>query len=438
MPATPEPSDRRSSWQALLRDAAEPLFLLNRRRRLLYANPAWEKLTGLALSEARGQACRRRSARSEPGQQTLALLAPPPEALAGQPCSVRRRAPGAAGVVWWDIAFFPWGGGDGPAAILGKIRPVAAPGPAHAALPEKLMQLRQRDSQEYRLENLAGDGPLMQRLAEQVRLAAATALPVWIQGPPGSGKEWLARAIHHAAPRREAYFAGIAADRLPAGALAELLHEAPRRWHIGTLYVKNPERLPREVQTLLLQALDAGEEAPRIIAGSSAVATSEIREGRLLPELHCRLSALSLQVPALIERLEDMPRLLERLLPRAREAAGGNAGASVTGVAAETIELLRLHGWPGNLTELYEVLLSACGRATGERLEPGDLPFYLQQAPLPAEQPLPLDEVLEKVERRLIALALKLSQDNKTRAAELLAIWRPRLVRRMGQLGMDV
>jgi PAS domain S-box-containing protein len=432
MPATPEPSDRRSSWQALLRDAAEPLFLLSRRRRLLYANPAWEKLTGLLLSEVRGQTCRRRAAPSEPSAQALAMLAPPPEALAGQPCSVRRRAPSSAGVVWWDIAFFPWGDADGPSAILGKIQSLAAAGPAHAALPEKLMQLRHRVNQEYRLDNLAGDGPRMQRLAEQVRLAAATNLPAWIQGPSGSGKEWLARAIHHAGPHRETYFADIVADRLPAGVLAELLHQAPRRWRLGTLYVRKPERLPREVQSLLLQTLDAEGESPRIIAGSSASAESEIAAGRLLPELHGRLSALTLQVPALAERLGDVPRLLERLLPRAREAAA----AKVTGVAPDTVELLLRHAWPGNLTELYESLRGACGRATGERIEPGDLPFYLQQAPLPAEQPIPLDEVLEKVERRLIALALKLSQDNKTRAAELLAIWRPRLMRRIEQLGL--
>jgi PAS domain S-box-containing protein len=428
-----ESHERKGRWQSLFRDAAEPLFLLSRNRRLLYANLAWEKLTGLALAEVRGQTCRRRATGGERAEQVLAALAPPPEALAGQCCTLRRRgiAP-TGGVVWWDLAFFPWSDAKGPQAILGKISSLPTDVPPHAALPEKLMQLRQRVNLEYRLENLPSASAPMQRVVEQIRLAATTSLPVWLQGPPGSGKEWVARTIHHMSPRREMHFAAVAGDQAPASVVAELLHEAKRRWHVGTIYLRRPERLPREAQELVLQALRGDGDQPRIIAGSAAEPQAEVNEGRLLHELYCGLSALMISMPSLTHRCEDLPRLLERLLPRALQAAG-KSGLSL---GADTVALLRQHAWPGNITELYEVLAAACTRAGGERLEPADLPFYVQQAPLPAEQPIPLDEVLEKVERRLIELALKLGQGNRTRAAELLAIWRPRLLRRMEQLGL--
>ena len=97
---------------------------------------------------------------------------------------------------------------------------------------------------------------------------------------------------------------------------------------------------------------------------------------------------------------------------------------------------LRSHSFPANLGELVGVLGSACRRAKEGRIELGDLPFHLKQNALPAERRLPLDTLLEQVERRLIELALKLTQNNQTRAAELLEVWRPRLVRRMQKFGL--
>jgi DNA-binding NtrC family response regulator len=214
--------------------------------------------------------------------------------------------------------------------------------------------------------------------------------------------------------------------------LTEALHDDGRRFQLGGVYLHCPERLPRELQAQLAQRLQSGD-GPRLFAGSAAVPEEEMRAGRLLPELYCRVSAVTIALPALRDRIGDLPSLVERLLPRAAEAAA----TKVTGVAAETLALLQQHDWPGNLDELHETLTTACQRAQGERIAAGDLPFYLQRGETPPSEPaLPLDEILEKVERRLIDLALRLSKQNKTRAAELLKIWRPRLVRRLEQFGV--
>jgi transcriptional regulator with PAS, ATPase and Fis domain len=417
-------------WQA----AAEPIFLLNGQRRLLYANPAWEQAVGVTFAEARGRVCRRRAAASavELLEQVLSALAPPPEAMLGRRCQTRRRAPGKA-LAWWEVDYFPWSNAESVHGILGKLHVIQEIGLAHAALPEKLVQLRARTHRAYGLESWASDEPAMHRLVAQLRLAAQTRLPALILGPPGSGKIWAARTIHHLSAERESFFAAFDA-RLPAAALAELLASS-RSLRLGTLFVRNVERLPRDAQALLVQRLETepSELEPRLLAGSAADLDAEVRGGRLLPELHCRLSALTLQVPALADQLADLPRLLDTILPRASDAAD----RKIHSVSAAALEQLRRHAWPGNQRELYDVLVQACQRASGGPIGVDDLPFYLRNMPVPRESPLPLDETLAKVERRLIELAMRLAQDNKTRAAELLAIWRPRLVRRLEQFEAD-
>ncbi len=147
------------------------------------------------------------------------------------------------------------------------------------------------------------------------------------------------------------------------------------------------------------------------------------------------LATLTIRLPPLRERKPDLPRLVERLLER----AGLAAERTVTGLTPAAWDVLRAYPWPGNLGELYGVLVGACGRTPGERIDASDLPLYLRLSPRPAEADavrLPLKELLEGAERRLIELALRRAGGNKSRAAELLAIWRPLLLRRMAALGI--
>src|SRR5258708_4603164 len=90
-------------WQTFFQHAAQPIFLLNRRRRILFVNRAWEACAGLKLADVRGRACRRRSASAtiEKADAILSACAPPADALDGRPCDVRRRAPSSAD--WWTI-----------------------------------------------------------------------------------------------------------------------------------------------------------------------------------------------------------------------------------------------------------------------------------------------------------------------------------------------
>jgi DNA-binding NtrC family response regulator len=493
-------------WQAFFQNTALPLFLLNRRRRILFVNRAWESCTGLALRDVRGRVCRRRSASAglEKEEAILSACAPPADALGGRACQARRRAPGSGN--WWEIQFLPLGSpppGEGVGTrgeaeaptrergsqfagggILGTIRVLAAPADVPLAIPEKLMALRDRQTTRYRLDD-DGAAPLsatMRRVHEQARLAAQTRLPIMLLGEAGAGKQWLARAIHFLARQTDAplsNFACLDAERLPAALVEEFLFgknvdfrsQISDDWRtpattlqseicnlkshaFGTIYLREPAHLPREIQSRLAETLSMQYrlqgEAPTRERGSQLEGTSEnpglprlivgfrldpriaVQAGRLLEELYYAVSTITITIPPLRERLGELPRFIEIFLQRTRELQVH----AVHGVSGEAMNALRGHGWPDNLRELQEILSNACRRAKTERIELGDLSYYLKQAALPPERRLPLDKLLEEVERRLIALALKLTQNNQTRAAELLEIWRPRLVRRMEKFGL--
>lgn len=462
-------------WQALFQQCREPLFVLNRKRRVLFVNRAWEKLTGVDASEARRWVCTRRQHVAEgPGAAVARALWPPSEALLGSMARARRLFEGSQGPCWWDIEFFPLRGDDGLLGILGKITgpPLQAavsflplpealrllhdrlaarlPGEESAQLwrPERLVGLRESAAGHYRLDLVSSPLPAVQRVFDQARLASRTRVPVLLAGERGTGKHWLARAIHYHGPDRERVVAVLDCAHLPAGTVAELLLGAGGLWQrpgVGTVYLKEPSRLPHELQGRLHDLLaETGAESapgagPRVIAGMSADAAADVRAGRLLEKLACVLGTLLIPLPPLRERLADLPELVERMLERLA-AAGAR---KVVGLTPDAWELVREYRWPGNLRELYETLAAGAPRASGDRIDVADLPaplrlaVRLEETPGPAaERSLPLDHLLEEAERRLIELALRRTRGNKSKAADLLGVVRPRLFRRIEALGI--
>jgi PAS domain S-box-containing protein len=434
--ADPEPSRADEfRWQKFFQQAGEPVFVLNRRSRLVFVNRAWEACTGLRFSQVRGLSCRRRARPADEDQEEAvrAALAPPTETLHGEASQVRRRAPGAA-ETWWQINFMPLRGEGGLLGILGRITVIAQLASAAFALPEKLLSLRDRKAAEFQLDALVSELPALERVKDQARLAAGNRRPVTLVGETGSGKHWLARAIHNAGSERHQSFGSLDCSRLPAGAVAETLFGwGKTRLQFGTIYCREPAALPRELQERIAQ--HANTESPsRFIVGYSTDPSEQVRSGRLLGDLHHALGTQTIALPPLRERIPDLPWLAEQLLKR----AGAIHEQAPKALSAEAMALLRSYSWPGNLRELNDVLQSATGRAKSERIEVVDVPFHLRHGPVPAEKKFPLDALLEQAERRLIVLALRLADNNRAQAARLLDVWRPRLLRRMEHFGIDV
>lgn len=436
---------KRQGWWSFLQNCRDPLVLLNRQRRILMVNSAWENLTGRSQAEVRGWVCKRRGAAKEADvEETLRnALAPPPEVLDGNPGQARRfvQQP-AAGRQCWDLHFFPLAGPEGLLGVLTRITVVpSATLPQRRPLPEAIMALRQQRALSFTREHLPSGHPLLECVRPQALLASRTTVPVALVGEAGTGKSWLARTIHQQSARREEFFASLDCGRLPLPVLIDVLFGQawPRRLPLGGVYLRDPAALPREVQEELAQRLStdseetvAGDGPPRILAGFQSDPLLLVHSGTLLPSLFSRLCTLTISLPPLREYLPDWADLADRLLARASAAADKQQPK----LSGEAGEILRSYLWPGNVQELLNVFRQACIRCKDNRLEAADLPYHLRTVPLSAERALPLDSLLEKVERRLLALALRLARNNKARAAEILGIWRPRLQRRIETLGL--
>ncbi len=414
------------AWRAFFHHSTTPVFVLGKSRRLRYANPAWEVLTGVKLAEALGMVCSQRR-HSTP---LAAALAPTPESLAGRPDRARRPAPpGRNGPPWWDVTFAPLAGADSLFGIVGFVAVVGEPVPAAARkIPPGVASLRDRRTAHFSTELLAGESLASTRLVAQVRLAAGMFAPVWIVGEPGSGKETVARVIHHTSALRDRAFVGIDCTGLQPYLIESLLFGHGGLGvsdRVGTVYLKEPGAMPRDLQQRLADHFTE-HAGTRLVCGSERAAPDSVAAGGLVPVFQTALSVFELRVPPLRDRLDDIPRIATRLLNRAIDPAA--------------LAVLRVHTWPSNLRELAEVLYeSAAASATGAILRehlPHELRVKAGLTRTPSPKSLNLDAILEAVEKRVIQLALKKANNNQTEAAELLGVFRTKLWRRLDVLGI--
>lgn len=229
---------------------------------------------------------------------------------------------------------------------------------------------------------LTGDSPVMVELRRMIGLVAASDAPVLLRGEAGTGKTAVAEAIHMQSPRANARFVTIDCD--PELSAADLFGSlpgsgTPRREGLfaaaeaGTVFLNEIEKLPLTLQAPVLRVMEQGCYRPqgsvmslpcpvRLIAATAADLEGAAREGRFRPELFYRLSALSLAVPALRERAQDIPTLAEFLL----ENRSFQRGVDKV-LPRETRTALQSYDWPGNIRELRNAiergLIMSAGRA---------------------------------------------------------------------------
>ncbi|HET6576613.1 MAG TPA: sigma 54-interacting transcriptional regulator, partial [Fimbriiglobus sp.] len=381
-PAPPEPDDRpRFAWRAFFHKATVPVFVVGPTRRLRYANPAWEKLTSKPLAKVRGMRVSARRSASPLGQ----VLAAPPEVWAGQTARSRRPVPPAeVGPPWWDVTFVPLPGDGRMLGVIGLVAPVGEPVRGGPKVSPALADLRRKHAAAYPFELFAGSSTASERLLSQVRLAAQVTAPVWIVGEPGTGKETLARVIHHNGPTREKAFLGLDCAGLQPALVESLLFGKgglAGSGQLGTVYLKDPAALPANLQDRLAGWLTADKaDLPRLICGSTRTAADEVRGGRLIPLFHTALAVLELRVPPLRERLDDLPTVVDRLLDR----------FPTKPVIAEDIwPVLRSYDWPANLRELADELGQAVRRAEAGPVTRDHLPRFVREKHLLASEPHP-------------------------------------------------
>ncbi|WP_347265866.1 sigma-54 dependent transcriptional regulator [Paracoccus sp. (in: a-proteobacteria)] len=322
----------------------------------------------------------------------------------------------------YDFLTKPVGAGPLAAAL-------ARAASARALVLENRALRRQQQDAAARETRLIGSGPFMAHLRDSVARLAETGGDLLLTGPGGSGKEAVARAIHAQGPRRARTFVHVACAALDEARFdAEMLGSepqgrAPRQpgrleaAHRGTLFLDEIEALSLPLQARIMALIETraiqppGSAAPRaldlrVIAASRADLAQRMSEGRFRGDLFYRLSAVTLRLPPLCERREDIPELFRHFLLEAAERLRLPV-APVTGAVKAR---LAAHGWPGNLRELRQF---AEGHALG--LSPFD-------APGPEAEPPGLADLVAVYEAELIREALRLAQGNATQAMSRLRL----------------
>src|SRR5437870_842100 len=305
-------------------------------------------------------------------------------------------------------------------------------------------QLRDRGA----FGELVGNSETMQQVYMLIEQVASSSASVLITGESGTGKELVARTIHNLSPRRDAPFMAINCSAIPDTLMESELfgHEkgaftgAVSRRHgcfelanTGTLLLDEIGEMPSLLQAKLLRVIEervihrlgSRKEIPvdvRILAATNKDPHDAVRGATLRQDLLYRLNVITIHMPLLAERLEDLPLLAQHLVTRL--AAKHNRPARFLSPAA--LDALRFHSWPGNVRELRNVIERAVVICSGEQVERHHFAPYPfdERARLRAEDTVsfPVGTPLEEIERQMILRTLDNTGNNKTRAAEMLEI----------------
>ncbi len=309
---------------------------------------------------------------------------------------------------------------------------------------ERLRNWRLQAAGRHHVNRLVGDSPAMYRVRAQVALAAASRASVLIVGPPGSGRQRVAGAIHYAAPQAVGRLVPLACSILGAelidSTIVALATKTPLKVDAGqgTLLLNDADQLPLEVQKDLAARFSNETFPLRVIATARQPLEELARQGKYRSDLAAVLGTLVIELPALAQRRADLPILAQWFL----EEINARGEKQVGGFTSEAMDRLDAYPWPGNLDELAAAVAESHQCTEGTEISVGDLPERLHLAagaaahPRQAETAIVLDEFLARVELELIRRALARAKGNKTKAAKLLGMTRPRLYRRLEQLGL--
>ncbi len=278
----------------------------------------------------------------------------------------------------------------------------------------------------------------MAELMEEARVVAATDASVLIRGESGSGKEVLARAIHRASPRSKAPFVAI-----NCGAIPEQLLESELFGHVrgaftgatsehgglfkaadgGTLFLDEIGDMPLALQVKLLRVLQDQAVRPvgatradpvdvRVLSATHRDLEVAMAEGQFREDLYYRLDVVTLTLPRLDERREDIPLLANHFMQQlvAKYAKG------ITGIAPEALEALSTATWPGNVRQLYNVIEQCCALATTSLIS---LPLVQRALRIPSMEALTYAEAKQRFERNYLVQLLKLTDGNVADAARI-------------------
>jgi len=315
--------------------------------------------------------------------------------------------------------------------------------------------LREKLDAKFGMEGIVGNAPPMQKVFDVIRQVAPSTATVLVQGESGTGKELVAHAIHHLSPRAKGPFVAVHCAALSESLLESELfgHEKGaftgaterRRGRFemadgGTLFLDEIAEIPAPMQTKLLRVLEerrfervGGQSSIEVDIRLIAATNRNLRElaerGSFRQDLFFRLDVVTVDLPPLRERVEDIPLLVHHFLAEFAEANR----KPVSAISPAALRVLSGYAWPGNVRELRNVVEKMVVLSRGQELSLHEIPPQIagDTGAGPAKQTVDPNLSLAETEKRLILQAVEACGGNRTRAAERLGISRRTLLRKL-------
>ncbi len=347
-----------------------------------------------------------------------------------------------------------------------ELRVVVARSLERTRLVREHRMLLERVERDYSFENLVGSGPAMRQVFETIQKVAETDLSVLIRGESGTGKELVAQAIHQRSSRRTRPFVAVNCAAIsPQLVESELFgHEKgaftgadARRVgkfeaaHGGTIFLDEIGDMASETQAKVLRVLEEKrfervggdtlvEADVRVVAATHRDLEGEVKAGGFREDLYYRLNVVEIAIPALRERLEDLPALVERFLTQVAE----RLQREKKGISEAALAQLARNTWRGNVRELRNVIERASVLSSGAVIDALDLRPGTDGEPAPDNaQPKPgvafrdaKRELVEGFERQYLIRALREHGGNVSRTAEAIGMVRQSLQQKIRELGL--
>jgi two-component system response regulator AtoC len=319
----------------------------------------------------------------------------------------------------------------------------------------KLRDRIQKIERTYTFSNIVAKSKAMQSVFDLIKKVADYKTSVLIHGESGTGKELIARAIHFNGSRHTGPLVSINCGGIPEtllesemfgykkGAFTDAFRDKRGHFeeaHEGTIFLDEIGELPLPLQVKLLRVLQEEEITPlgstatkkvdvRVLAATAKDLAEEIKKGLFREDLYYRINVVTIYLPPLRERREDIPLLTDHFVKR----FNGKLNKNLKGVSSEVMEQFMIHRWPGNVRELENVIERASLLAPGDTLEMSDLPPDLKAARFPSggltrEGISSIKVATRMIEKTLIERALSKTGGNKSQAARMLEISRPMLI----------